>query len=104
MVAAGLTDVVPPAAARVTLVPVPVTVTEVAFVAVTVKLDEPPAAIEAGLAEMVTVGAGVVPMELLTPHPVKSRGSTRPGIVQRGILLSDLRMRALVTAFSFLSP
>jgi hypothetical protein len=104
VVAAGLTDVVPPAAARVTLVPVPVTVTEVAFVAVTVKLDEPPAAIEAGLAEMVTVGAGVVPMELLTPHPVKSRGSTRPGIVQRGILLSDLRMRALVTAFSFLSP
>jgi hypothetical protein len=75
----------------------------VAFAAVTVKVDEPPAAIEAGLAEMVTVGTGVVPMELLTPHPVKSRGSTRPGIIHRGTLLSDFRMRVLVTTFSFLS-
>jgi len=104
VVAVGLTDVVPPVAARLTFVPVPVTVTVVAFVAVTVKVDEPPAAIEAGLAEMVTVGTGVVPMELLTPHPVKSRGSTRPGIIHRGTLLSDFRMRALVTTFYSLPP
>jgi hypothetical protein len=37
-----------------------VIVTEVAFVAATVKVDEAPAVIEAGLALMVTVGAGVV--------------------------------------------
>jgi hypothetical protein len=72
--------VVPPVAARLTFVPVPVTVTDVAFAAVTVKVDEPPAAIEAGLAEMVTVGGVVVPMTLLTPHPVKSTGNERPGI------------------------
>jgi hypothetical protein len=43
-------------------------------------VDEPPAAIEAGLAEMVTVGGVVEPMTLLTPHPVKSTGNERPGI------------------------
>jgi hypothetical protein len=56
VVAAGLTVVVPPEAAMLTLVPVPVTVTDVAFVAVTVKVDDEPALIVVGLAEMVTVG------------------------------------------------
>jgi hypothetical protein len=36
----------------------PVSVTAVAFVAVTVRVDELPAAIEVGFAVMVTVGAG----------------------------------------------
>jgi hypothetical protein len=36
---------------------VPVTVTPVALVAVTVNVDDPPAVIEVGLAVMVTVGA-----------------------------------------------
>jgi hypothetical protein len=55
---------------------VPVTVTWVAFAAVTVKVDEPPAVIEAGLALMVTVGAGaavtvtVVFAEAFPPVPV----------------------------------
>jgi hypothetical protein len=38
----------------------PEIVTEFAFVAVTVNLDESPAAIEAGLAEIVTAGAGKI--------------------------------------------
>src|ERR1700684_2195887 len=43
VVAVGLTEVVPPVADRLTLVPVPVTVTEVAFEAVTVKVEDAPA-------------------------------------------------------------
>jgi hypothetical protein len=52
---------VPPAAARVYELPsLPDTVTEVAFVAVTVRVEELPVAIEVGFAAMVTVGAGPV--------------------------------------------
>jgi hypothetical protein len=82
----------------------PVTVTWVAFAAVTVKVDEPPGAIEAGLAAMATVGAEDIPTRLPRTHPVISMGSTRAGIIQKGNLLSDLRMRALVTTISFLIP
>jgi hypothetical protein len=39
---------------------VPVTITWVAFVAVTVKVDELPETIEVGFAMMLTVGAGFV--------------------------------------------
>jgi hypothetical protein len=54
-----LTACVPPAAARVYELPsLPATVTEVAFVAVTVSVEELPDAIEVGSAAMVTVGAG----------------------------------------------
>jgi hypothetical protein len=61
VVAFGLTACVPPVVASVyELLSDPVIVTEVAFVAATVKVDEAPAVIEAGLALMVTVGAGVV--------------------------------------------
>jgi hypothetical protein len=55
---------------------VPVTVTVVAFTAVTVKVDELPDVIEAGFAIRVTVGAGfgvtvkVVTAEALPPAPV----------------------------------
>jgi hypothetical protein len=49
----------------------PVTVTPVSFVAVTVNVDEPPAATVVGLAVMVTVAA-VVPAPT-EPHPATSR-------------------------------
>jgi hypothetical protein len=43
-----------------------VIVTVVAFVAATVKVEDPPAAIDAGFAEMVTVGAFPVPAVTVT--------------------------------------
>jgi hypothetical protein len=56
-VVVGLTACVPPVALKVyELLSVPVTVTPVAFVAVTVSVDELPALIEAGLAVILTVG------------------------------------------------
>jgi hypothetical protein len=56
VVAVGLTNCVPPLVCSVYELPsVPVTVTAVAFVAVTIKTDADPAAIEVGLAVMVTV-------------------------------------------------
>jgi hypothetical protein len=79
VVAAGLTACVPPVGCSVYVLPsVPVTVTPVALVAPTVKVDELPAVIEVGLAVMATVGAGgvtgvtvtVVPAEILPPAPV----------------------------------
>jgi hypothetical protein len=85
VVEVGLTDWVPPPACKVYLVPsLPVTVTWVAFVAVTVKVDALPAAIEAGLAAIATVGAGAMALKL-PPHPVNSRSSRRPGGIQEGI-------------------
>jgi hypothetical protein len=58
VVAVGLTACVPPVAEReYVLLSVPVTVTVMALVAVTVKVDELPALIEVGLAVMVTVVA-----------------------------------------------
>lgn len=55
----GVTNSVPPLGARVyELLSVPVIVTWLAFVAVTVKVDEFPEMIEAGLAVMLTVGVG----------------------------------------------
>jgi len=55
----GLTSCVPPLDCSVYELPsVPVTVTCVAFVAVTVKVDELPEVIEMGLEAIVTVGAG----------------------------------------------
>jgi hypothetical protein len=66
---------VPPAAATVLLLPSePVTVTPVAFVAVTVNVEEAPAATVVGLAVMVTVAAvGAVVAALVEPHPDTSR-------------------------------
>jgi hypothetical protein len=58
VVAAGVTLCVPPVGLRVYLLPSePVRVTVVAFVATTVRVEEPPAETDAGLAVMVTVGA-----------------------------------------------
>ena len=59
VVAEGLTAFVPPEAATRKLLPsLPLTDTELEYVATTVRLDAAPAAIEVGLAPMVTVGAG----------------------------------------------
>ena len=58
VVADGVTACVPPLACSVYEVPsVPVTVTCVALVAVTVRIDELPEVIEVGFAVMLTVGA-----------------------------------------------
>jgi hypothetical protein len=62
VVAAGSTTTLPPAGGRVYELPsVPVTVTAVAFVALTVNVDEPPAEIEVGLALMLSVGPVAAP-------------------------------------------
>jgi hypothetical protein len=59
VVALGLTDCVPPVAWSVYVLPSdPVTVTCVAFAAVTVRVDELPETIAVGLAVMFTAGAG----------------------------------------------
>jgi hypothetical protein len=77
VVAAGLTACVPPVGCRGYELPsVPVTVTCVEFVAATVKMDEPPERMEAGLAAMLTVGgkfevtATVAFAEVFPPAPV----------------------------------
>jgi hypothetical protein len=63
----GLTDTAPPPAAIVRLLPfVPVIVIPVAFVAITVKIEELPLVIDVGLALMVTVGAVAATAWLLT--------------------------------------
>jgi hypothetical protein len=57
VVDSGATMSVPPAGDRLSLLPsVPVRVTVVAFAAVTVSVEDPPALIDAGLAVMLTVG------------------------------------------------
>ena len=81
-VATGLTTCVPPFACRLYVLPsVPLTVTCVALVAVTVSVDEAPAAIDVGLALIPMIGAagGFVPL-LKTPHPVSSRSMEKPDV------------------------
>jgi hypothetical protein len=59
VVVAGLTACVPPLAERLYELPSePVTVTLVARVAVMVRMDEPPARMPVGLAEIITFGGG----------------------------------------------
>ena len=77
VVAEGVTAWVPPVDASVYALPSdPLIATEVAFAAVTVRVDELPATIVAGFAEMVTVGAGfadtvtVVVAVAVPPGPV----------------------------------
>jgi hypothetical protein len=61
VVAEGLTDCVPPEAPSVYVLPsLPLIVTWVALVATTFNVEEPPAAIDWGLAVMLTVGAGLM--------------------------------------------
>jgi hypothetical protein len=73
----GLTDTAPPPAAIVRLLPLlPVIAIPVAFVAVTVKIEELPLVIDVGLAPIVTVGAGELVTTttawLLTPTPANA--------------------------------
>jgi hypothetical protein len=59
VVVVGLTDCVPPLGSKVYVLPsVPVTVTCVAFVAFTVKVDALPEIIEVGFGAMVTAEGG----------------------------------------------
>jgi hypothetical protein len=61
VVAEGLTDCVPPVAPSVYELPsLPLIVTCVALVATTFSEEEPPEAIDVGLAVMDTVGAGLM--------------------------------------------
>jgi hypothetical protein len=62
----------------------PVTVTWVAFVADTVKVDALPMLIEVGLTTIATVGAEGIILKL-PPHPQSSRGRTRPRVIKEGI-------------------
>jgi len=74
----------------------------VAFVAVTVKVEELPAVIEAGLELMLTVGAAFEPVKFLPPHPASSRGRKREEIVQSKIRRRE-SLLVVVKAGSFLS-
>ncbi len=83
---------------------VPVTVTAVALAAVTVKVDELPAAIEVGLAVMLTVGVAVAVGVLLKwapPHPVNTRRSGNMNTIAKGeeILLRNWWAHVFITVF-----
>lgn len=99
---AGVTGHVPPAAARVLLVPSdPEIVTVVALVAATVNVDDAPAAMVVELAEIVTVG-DVVPAPTV-PHPVITRSNDK--VIARGIRIvrSGRETRSFITMlWSFL--
>jgi hypothetical protein len=105
----GVTVCVPPAAWRVYALPsLPLTVTWVALVAATVKVDELPALIEVGLAVMLTVGAvAELPDPLaslflkLAPHPVSSESAVM-NAAGSSIRKRDRRMTTFVTVFSLL--
>lgn len=105
MVVAGVTLRVPPVAANVLLLPSePVTVTAVALVAATVKVDAAPAATEVGFALIVTVGdVGVVVPAPTVPHPVITRSNDK--VIARGmrIVRSGRETRSFITMlWSFL--
>jgi hypothetical protein len=70
----------------------------VAFVAVTVKVDELPGAIEMGLAPMLTAGTGVEIAETLPPHPMSSvaRGRLDTSVAEKRVRQMEKRMRFLI--------
>jgi hypothetical protein len=103
VVAIGLTTWVPPLDWRAYVMPSdPVTVTVVAFTAVTVRVDELPEVIEEGEAEIPKVGPPDVEVAL-PPQPANSSGSKRLGIIQERIERRDLHTRVIVMVFTFLS-
>jgi hypothetical protein len=73
-----------------------------ALVAVTVNVDEAPAAIEVGLAVMTTVGAEDELIRLPRTHPVINRESKRQGMALQRIGCRDLCAHALVMVSSSL--
>jgi hypothetical protein len=66
-------------------------------------VDELPVIIEARLAVMLTVGAALVPLKLLPPHPVIIRDSKRLGITQEMVRWAGLQTLLLFTV-PFLFP
>lgn len=76
MVEVGLTDCAPPFEAKMYELPsLPLTVTAVALLAVTVSVEELPEVIEVGFAAILTIGAGLVTVtvalaEIFPPAPV----------------------------------
>jgi hypothetical protein len=103
VVAAGLTDCVPPVADREYELPsLPDTVTDVPFAAVTVNIEELPAAIEAGLAVMLTEGAAVTELLKSLPHPVNTGRSDNIAIASsEEIRLRDRCAPTIITVSSF---
>jgi hypothetical protein len=102
VVAAGLTACVPPLGCRVYELPsLPATVTVVALVAITVKVEELPAATDAGLASIATVGAGDLLPMLIPAHPASRRGRRSPGRMNNKRERLDWPMHACVTVFAF---
>ena len=79
MVFVGLTAWVPPLGCKAYELPsVPVTVTNVAFVADTVKADELPGKIEVGVAVILTAGDGFeLSFKEPPPHPFTNRAKGR---------------------------
>jgi len=74
-----------------------------AFVAVTVKVDDIPEVIDTWLTVMATVGVGGLLIRLPLTHPVKSNGSNRPGAIKERTWRIDGRMNAFVKTFSFVT-
>ncbi len=104
MVAAGLTACVPPLGCTLNVLPSePVNVMDVAFVAVTVSVEELPAAIEAGLAPMVTVGiaGGGAAVEWPDPQAVTSKSRGRMNSISRdeAILLREPTAQIFIAVF-----
>ena len=99
VVAPGLTDCVPPLADRLYELPSePVTVTPVAFVAATVRVEEPPACTDVGAAEMLTEGSGeAVNCPLFEPHPAARMAKREMQTVPKNRRASDLKTRAAGT-------
>ena len=104
VVTEGLTACVPPPAGSAYELPsLPLTATSVALVAVTVNMDEAPAIIAAGLAEMPLVGIAGAALNWVPPHAASSMSSKVQGVTMKRNLLNDRRVGDFVTASSFLS-
>ena len=103
----GLTACVPPVGCRLYVLPSdPVTITCVAFVAVTVRVDELPDAIDVGLAFIPTMGAvgGAPELPLkAVPQPVNNRHSERldNAVVSKRIRERNEATRTFNKVFSF---
>jgi beta-phosphoglucomutase-like phosphatase (HAD superfamily) len=78
-------------------------VTVVAFVAATVNVEDAPAAIEAGAAEMVTVGVVVGPVPAPTePQPASNRSDDKEIAISERIEKRGRETRTFITVLSFL--
>ena len=94
----GFTVCVPPAAGRLNELPSePASVTPEALLAVTVRVDEPPACTDAGIAETVTEGSGDGrKCPCFSPQPATRTAAIRPQIPARNFAC-DLAKRATGT-------